>query len=265
MHTRFCKMQEIWQEKKQMPNSRSQASTRTWRQQRFCWSNNENQRNSTDKWVTWVTPAKAEQFASSQVCQWFLNAWAVAWVRFSRLSLAFPTPERRNDKGHQGTMLKKKQIHNAPAVCSKFAGCCQILPVQRHRHSYTMTQIAPISSPWTTRSVPSIRFSQHLLWGPLPFAAPCGDTILLFPLNQFILAMKLPLLLVLGRYFVYDSEVQLLCLVDSQVHLWEQVTRPASTADWLDRLHRINIYQHLSTSINIYHIFLNILTYSKIF
>jgi hypothetical protein len=171
-------------------------------------------------------------------------------------------------KEWQGTSrdnAEKKQIHNAPAVCSKFAGCCQILPVQRYRHSYTMTQIAPISSPWTTRSVPSIRFSQHLLWGPLPFAAPCGDTILLFPLNQFILAMKLPLLLVLGRYFVYDSEVQLLCLVDSQVHLWEQVTRPASTADWLDRLHRINIYQHLSTSINIYHIFLNILTYSKIF
>ena len=58
-----------------------------------------------------------------------------------------------------------------------------------------------------------------LALGPFALCSPCGDTILLFPLNQFILAMKLPLLLVLGRYFVYDSEVQLLCLVDSQVDL----------------------------------------------
>ena len=59
-------------------------------------------------------------------------------------------------------------------------------------------------------------------------------------------------LLVLGRYFVYDSEVQLLCLVDSQVHLWEQVEQDLLPPQTGLTDYTINIYQHVPHIPNIH-------------
>lgn len=101
------------------------------------------------------------------------------------------------------------------------------------RHNCIMIRIAPISSPWTTRSA-----QNQAAWNVSQTVKPCQT--MSDPLNCVKLKktchesegnpeeshsepMESLLIALWIRYFVYDSEVQLLCLVDSQVHLWESL------------------------------------------
>ena len=105
------------------------------------------------------------------------------------------------------------------------------------RHNCIMIRIAPISSLWTTRSA-----QNQAAWN---VSQTMSD-----PLNcvnrkktchesegnpeESHLEPMEPLLIALWiRYFVYDSEVQLLCLVDSQVHLWESLVVRCCLYIWL--------------------------------
>ena len=111
------------------------------------------------------------------------------------------------------------------------------------RHNCIMIRIAPISSPWTTRSA-----QNQAAWNVSQTVKPCQT--MSDPLNCVKLKktchesegnpeeshsepMESLLIALWIRYFVYDSEVQLLCLVDSQVHLWESLVVRCCLYTWL--------------------------------